>query len=82
MAAKAGGGGRFGGARGAGARGGRGGAPKKVGLTEEEMEEVREAFQLFDTEQKGSIDVKELKAAFRALGFQVGACMIIPQRRQ
>ena len=31
-------------------------------MTEEEMEEVREAFQLFDTEQKGSIDVKELKA--------------------
>ena len=36
-----------------------------------EMEEVREAFQLFDTEQKGSIDIKELKAGFRALGFQV-----------
>lgn len=35
------------------------------------MEEVKEAFQLFDTEQKGSIDIKELKAAFRALGFQV-----------
>ena len=77
MAAK---GGRFGAS--GGARGGRGGkATKKVGLTDEEMEEVREAFQLFDTEQKGSIDVKELKAAFRALGFQVGACMIIPQRR-
>ena len=37
----------------------------------QEMEEVREAFQLFDTEQKGSIDIKELKAGFRALGFQV-----------
>jgi Ca2+-binding EF-hand superfamily protein len=36
-----------------------------------ELEEVTEAFQLFDTEQKGSIDVKELKAAFRALGFQI-----------
>ena len=82
MAAKGGGGGRFGGARG-GARGGANArGAKKVGLTDEEMEEVREAFQLFDTEQKGSIDVKELKAAFRALGFQVGACMIIPQRRQ
>lgn len=62
----AGGGSRF------GAKGGRGRAgQKKVGLSEEEMEEVKEAFQLFDTEQKGSIDVKELKAAFRALGFQV-----------
>jgi hypothetical protein len=36
-----------------------------------EMEEVTEAFQLFDVEQKGTIDVKEIKAAFRALGFQV-----------
>ena len=39
----------------------------------QELEEVREAFQLFDTEGKGSIDIKELKAAFRALGFQVMA---------
>ena len=35
------------------------------------MEEVREAFNLFDTEGRGQIDIKELKAAFRALGFQV-----------
>eukprot|EP00622_Pseudochattonella_farcimen_P001112 FR735727.1.p1 GENE.FR735727.1~~FR735727.1.p1 ORF type:complete len:192 (+),score=45.71 FR735727.1:2-577(+) len=52
-------------------RRGRAGGSKKVGLSDEEMEEVREAFQLFDTEQKGSIDIKELKAGFRALGFQV-----------
>ena len=52
---------------------GRGGGSKKMGLSDEEMEEVREAFQLFDTEQKGSIDIKELKAGFRALGFQVRA---------
>lgn len=45
------------------------GRPSK--LNEEEIEEVREAFNLFDTEGKGAIDVKELKAAFRALGFQV-----------
>jgi len=32
------------------------------------MEEIREAFNLFDTEGKGVIDIKELKAAFRALG--------------
>ena len=35
------------------------------------MEEIREAFNLFDTESKNNIDVRELKAAFRALGFQV-----------
>jgi Ca2+-binding EF-hand superfamily protein len=40
-------------------------------ISVQELEEVTEAFQLFDTEQKGSIDVKEIKAAFRALGFQV-----------
>jgi Ca2+-binding EF-hand superfamily protein len=43
----------------------------KQGLDEEELEEIREAFNLFDTEQKGTIDIRELKAAFRALGFQV-----------
>lgn len=44
---------------------------KQGGLDEEAMEEIKEAFNLFDTEGKGSIDVRELKAAFRALGFQV-----------
>ena len=43
-------------------------APKRAGVSEEEMEEIREAFNLFDTEGKGVIDIKELKAAFRALG--------------
>lgn len=43
----------------------------KPALDDESREEIKEAFQLFDTEGKGSIDIKELKAAFRALGFQV-----------
>eukprot|EP01038_Epipyxis_sp_PR26KG_P005164 gene5164-7189_t len=51
-------------------RGPRGNKPKQ-GLDEEAMEEIKEAFNLFDTEGKGNIDVRELKAAFRALGFQV-----------
>mmetsp|Transcript_34339 Transcript_34339/g.45411 ORF Transcript_34339/g.45411 Transcript_34339/m.45411 type:complete len:197 (+) Transcript_34339:20-610(+) len=46
-------------------------APKKQGLDDEGLEEAREAFNLFDTEGKGTIDVRELKAAFRALGFTV-----------
>jgi centrin-1 len=41
------------------------------GLDEEAMEEIRESFNLFDTDGSGSIDAKELKAAMRALGFQV-----------
>ncbi len=44
---------------------------QKSGLDDEQMEELKEAFNLFDTEGKGVIDVRELKAAFRALGFQV-----------
>lgn len=47
------------------------GAKSKAGLDEEAMEEIREAFNLFDTGGKGNIDVRELKAGFRALGFQV-----------
>ena len=44
---------------------------QKAGLDDEQMEELKEAFNLFDTEGKNVIDVRELKAAFRALGFQV-----------
>lgn len=47
------------------------GAKSKQGLDEEAMEEIKEAFNLFDTDGKGNIDVRELKAGFRALGFQV-----------
>ncbi|XP_005372738.1 PREDICTED: centrin-1 [Chinchilla lanigera] len=47
---------------------------KKVGpkpeLTEEQKQEVREAFDLFDADGSGTIDVKELKVAMRALGFE------------
>ncbi|RQM31229.1 hypothetical protein B5M09_002418 [Aphanomyces astaci] len=40
-------------------------------LDDEQMEEIKEAFSLFDTDGSGSIDARELKAAMRALGFQV-----------
>ena len=47
---------------------------RKVGpkpeLTEEQKQEVREAFDLFDADGSGTIDVKELKVAMRALGFE------------
>merc|ERR1711966_349062 len=51
----------------------RGAAKKKAkgGLTEEQIEEIREAFNLFDADNSGAIDVRELKAAMRALGFEV-----------
>merc|ERR1712028_126411 len=44
---------------------------KKGGLSEEQLDEVREAFGLFDADASGSIDVHELKAAMRSLGFEV-----------
>jgi len=44
---------------------------KVVRLDEEQMEELREAFNLFDTDHSGVIDSRELKAAIRALGFTV-----------
>merc|ERR1711918_80398 len=49
---------------------GRKSAKKKGGLSEEQMEEIREAFGLFDGDASGAIDVRELKAAMRALGFE------------
>jgi len=57
----------------AGARGGRQqpGARARQGLDDEQVEELREAFNLFDTEHSGNIDARELKAALRALGFEV-----------
>jgi len=42
----------------------------RQGLTEEQKQEIREAFDLFDTDGSGSIDAKELKVAMRALGFE------------
>ena len=39
-------------------------------LTEEQRQEIKEAFDLFDTEGSGQIDAKELKVAMRALGFE------------
>ncbi|KAG8448355.1 hypothetical protein GDO86_015443 [Hymenochirus boettgeri] len=42
----------------------------KTELTEEQKQEIREAFDLFDTDGTGTIDVKELKVAMRALGFE------------
>merc|ERR1712072_1140779 len=48
------------------------GAKKKPGqLTEEQLDEIREAFSLFDADASGMIDVRELKAAMRALGFEL-----------
>jgi len=43
---------------------------KNNDLTEEQRQEIKEAFDLFDSEKIGFIDAKELKVAMRALGFE------------
>merc|ERR1711962_220620 len=45
-------------------------AGPKPELTEEQKQEIREAFDLFDADGSGTIDIKELKVAMRALGFE------------
>ena len=39
-------------------------------LTLDQLEEIREAFKLFDTDDSGKIDADELKVAMRAMGFE------------
>eukprot|EP00656_Telonema_subtile_P009297 TRINITY_DN1436_c0_g2_i3.p1 TRINITY_DN1436_c0_g2~~TRINITY_DN1436_c0_g2_i3.p1 ORF type:complete len:170 (-),score=75.88 TRINITY_DN1436_c0_g2_i3:145-654(-) len=39
-------------------------------MSEQQKNECREAFDLFDTDGSGTIDAKELKVAMRALGFE------------
>lgn len=42
---------------------------RRVELTEEQRQEIREAFELFDSDKNGLIDAHEVKVAMRALGF-------------
>jgi Ca2+-binding EF-hand superfamily protein len=42
----------------------------RPGLTKDEVEEIREAFNLFDTDGSGAIDPAELKQAMQSLGFE------------
>merc|ERR1712100_354206 len=44
--------------------------PKPKEMTAEQKKEVKEAFDLFDTDGSGAIDAKELKVAMQALGFE------------
>uniref|UniRef100_A0A8C5UXD4 Centrin 3 n=1 Tax=Microcebus murinus TaxID=30608 RepID=A0A8C5UXD4_MICMU len=44
---------------------------KRRELTEEQKQEIKDAFELFDTDKDEAIDYHELKVAMRALGFDV-----------
>lgn len=39
-------------------------------LTEEQRQEIKDAFDLFDTDGSGTIDQREIRVAMRALGFE------------
>ncbi|TDH67039.1 hypothetical protein CCR75_007483 [Bremia lactucae] len=43
---------------------------ERPGLSDEELEEIRKAFNLFDTDGCGTIDPKELRAAMQSLSFE------------
>ena len=43
---------------------------RRPGLTDDEIEELRQAFDLFDTDGSGTIDPKELRVAMQSLGFE------------
>ena len=40
-------------------------------LTDEQKQEIKEAFELFDTDKDGAVDYHELKVAMKALGFDL-----------
>eukprot|EP01006_Ploeotia_vitrea_P019616 TRINITY_DN51828_c0_g1_i1.p2 TRINITY_DN51828_c0_g1~~TRINITY_DN51828_c0_g1_i1.p2 ORF type:complete len:182 (-),score=31.09 TRINITY_DN51828_c0_g1_i1:291-836(-) len=42
----------------------------RIELTEQQKREIKQAFDLFDTDGTGKIDAKEIKVALRALGFE------------
>eukprot|EP01001_Neometanema_parovale_P011092 NODE_7330_length_774_cov_98.980031_g7089_i0.p2 GENE.NODE_7330_length_774_cov_98.980031_g7089_i0~~NODE_7330_length_774_cov_98.980031_g7089_i0.p2 ORF type:complete len:203 (-),score=86.93 NODE_7330_length_774_cov_98.980031_g7089_i0:166-711(-) len=42
----------------------------KIELTDQQKREIKQAFDLFDTEGTGKIEAKEVKVALRALGFE------------
>ena len=55
-------------APGGGANKPRKGGAGKADLTESQKQEIKDAFDLFDTSGSGTIEPKELKVALRALG--------------
>ena len=50
---------------------------KRPELTEDQKAEIREAFDLFDTNKTGCVDYRELKVSMRALGFDVKKAEVV-----
>ncbi|CAG9328788.1 unnamed protein product [Blepharisma stoltei] len=51
-------------------------ARRRVALDEEQLLEIKEAFNLFDTDHRNQLDARELKAAMRALGYNTNKAEI------
>ena len=57
-------------------------AQKRKDLPEEQRQEIKEAFDLFDTDHTGAIDYHELKVAMRALGFEAKKADVVALIRE
>ena len=55
---------------------------KKKELTTEELSDIQECFDLFDTNRSGNIDYHEFKIAMRALGFNLSKNEIVSLVRE
>jgi Ca2+-binding EF-hand superfamily protein len=53
---------------------------ERPGLSAEEIEELHEAFNLFDVDGSGEIDPQELKQAMQSLGYDVKNQMVYQVR--
>jgi len=46
-------------------------------LSDDQRAEIKEAFELFDSDKDGAIDYHELKVAMRALGFEMKKAEVV-----
>ncbi|EST10138.1 EF-hand domain pair [Kalmanozyma brasiliensis GHG001] len=54
----------------------------EAALTDEQRQEIKEAFELFDTDKDGAVDYHELKVAMRALGFDLKKAEVLKLLRE
>ena len=55
---------------------------KRPEITEEQRAEIKEAFDLFDSNKNGAIGYRELNVSMRALGFDVKKAEVLELFRQ
>eukprot|EP01057_Protomagalhaensia_wolfi_P005194 Protomagalhaensia_wolfi_Nauph_80__5193@NODE_556_length_2294_cov_215_958758_g401_i1_p3_GENE_NODE_556_length_2294_cov_215_958758_g401_i1NODE_556_length_2294_cov_215_958758_g401_i1_p3_ORF_typecomplete_len187_score41_16EFhand_7/PF13499_6/2_1e15EFhand_7/PF13499_6/3_6e14EFhand_8/PF13833_6/0_001EFhand_8/PF13833_6/8_1e09EFhand_8/PF13833_6/0_06EFhand_8/PF13833_6/2_5e11EFhand_11/PF08976_11/4_6e13EFhand_11/PF08976_11/1_4e08EFhand_6/PF13405_6/1_3e09EFhand_6/PF13405_6/1_2EFhand_6/PF13405_6/0_00045EFhand_6/PF len=72
----------FGGAPGGAVVSRRRGSNVRTSLTDEQKQEIKEAFDLFDEHKTGKIDYHELKTILKALGFEVTKQQVLELMKQ